>query len=180
MNIPNVLSVFRLALVPVFCIIFFSRIAHAYPLAALVYLVASVTDMLDGYIARRYHMVTKLGRILDPLADKLMAATALFCIVYASILPMWAFIIFALKECLMGLGAILLYKKVSDVLSANRIGKAATALFFTVCAVLLIFPGISHTAASIMIAAALGLSIAAMIIYLSQYIKVSRTCEKKL
>lgn len=179
MNIPNALSIFRLALVPVFCAVFFSGAEHAYPLAALVYLTASVTDMLDGYVARRYHMVTKLGRILDPLADKLMAAVALFCIVCAGILPLWAFIIFALKECLMGLGAILLYKKVSDVLSANYVGKAATASFFAVCAILLFFPGISYTAASIMIAVALGLSVAAMILYLSQYRKVSHSCRRE-
>ncbi len=178
MNIPNALSIFRLLLVPVFAVVFFSGREDAYQLAALVYLVASISDGLDGYIARHCHLVTKLGRILDPLADKFMAAVALYCITAAGLLPLWAFIVFACKELLMGLGALVLYKKVYDVLSANYVGKAATVLVFAVCAALLLFKGISHTAASIMIAMALGLSVAAMVLYLIQYIRLIR--QKKL
>ena len=72
----------------------------------------------------------------------------------------------------MGVGALVLYKKVDDVLSANYVGKAATVSVFTVCAALLLFKGISHAAASIMIAMALGLSVAAMLLYLIQYVRV--------
>ena len=71
---------------------------NAYIYAALVYVLAEVTDCLDGYIARKFHKITRLGRVLDPLADKLMAFTVLVCIVIESRVPVWAALLFFIKE----------------------------------------------------------------------------------
>ena len=101
MNVPNSLSLFRLLLVPVFVIVFFLGGDNAYIYAALVYVLAEVTDCLDGYIARKFHKITRLGRVLDPLADKLMAFTVLVCIVIESRVPVWAALLFFIKEALM-------------------------------------------------------------------------------
>ena len=80
MNLPNRLSLLRLCLVPVFAVVFFSPDPNSHSWAALIYAVAFATDIADGYIARRFDMITKLGRILDPLADKLMTFTVIICV----------------------------------------------------------------------------------------------------
>jgi phosphatidylglycerophosphate synthase len=80
MNIPNILSLFRLCLVPVFPLVYFSGMPYANLWAALVYAGAAATDVLDGLLARRLNMITRLGRLLDPLADKLMGAAVIVCV----------------------------------------------------------------------------------------------------
>ena len=75
MNIPNLLSIFRLALIPVFAVVIFSPIPNSALWACLIFLLSGATDVLDGYIARKYNMITNVGKVLDPLADKLMQIT---------------------------------------------------------------------------------------------------------
>lgn len=89
MNVPNALSIFRLLLIPVFCAVFFRDTPNSGLWAAGVFLLAFITDIADGYIARKYNQITKLGRVLDPLADKLMKAAAAVCLVVAGHAPLW-------------------------------------------------------------------------------------------
>ena len=98
MNLPNLLSLFRLALVPVFSAVFFSGLPNARPLSAGVYALAFFTDIADGWIARHYNQVTPLGRILDPLADKLMTFVVILCITIAGIIPVWAWWSFSVRR----------------------------------------------------------------------------------
>lgn len=171
MTIPNVLSLIRLILVPFFPVLFFSHGPHGRTYAIILYAVASCTDVLDGFIARRCHMISRLGRILDPLADKLMAFTVLTCIAVAGIVPFWAVLIFFCKEALMGLGALTLYRKMDDVMPSNYLGKGAGATFFIICVCLLLFPQIPPVGATILICVALALNIAAFLNYLWIYIQ---------
>lgn len=170
MNIPNLLSMFRLALVPIFPVVFFGDGEHSRVYALLIYALASFTDVLDGLIARRFHMVSRLGRILDPMADKLMAFTVLICIATARIVPYWAVVVFFCKEALMGLGALTLYQKTEDVMPANWLGKGAGVFFFLVCCLLLLFPQIPSDWALVFICAALALNIAAFFNYLRLFL----------
>ena len=78
MTVPNALSLFRLILVPVFAVVFFGSGPNAHRDAALIYLVAFLTDVADGWIARHFNQISKLGRILDPAADKLMTSARRF------------------------------------------------------------------------------------------------------
>ena len=77
MNVPNVLSLIRLILVPVFVAVFFSEDPNSGYLAAAIFLVAFLTDVADGYIARKYNLVTNFGKFMDPLADKVLVLTAM-------------------------------------------------------------------------------------------------------
>ena len=170
-KVPNILSAFRLLLVPVFVVVFFSHVDGAYILAACVYVLALITDMLDGYIARHYDAISRLGRILDPLADKLMGVTVLICLTIARILPIWSVLVFVGKELLMMLGSIIMLRQEADVMSANYIGKTATFLLCAVCVALLVFSGISAAAANLMIGAALAVSVLSLVIYGMEFIK---------
>lgn len=177
-NWPNMLSLFRILLVPVFCMFFFSELQYAKYYAVSIYALASLTDLLDGIIARRTNNITKLGRILDPLGDKLMCFAVVLCIAIDGIVPMWAMVVLFVKESLMAVGGLLMYEKATDVVSSNIFGKAATAVFFVVCVVLMLFDWIPANIAMIMISVALALTVTALITYLIQFVRIIRA-EKK-
>jgi len=174
MNVPNFLSLLRLAMVPMFCAAFFQPREDAHLIAAGIYALASLTDVLDGWIARHFHQITRLGRVLDPLADKLMTFSVIACITIAGMIPLWAVVVFFCKEALMGLGALSMYRKVDDVIPSNRLGKASTVAFFAVCLALMLFPGIPREWAAAMIAAALALTLAAALVYLRDYLALMK------
>jgi cardiolipin synthase len=180
MNIPNWLSSFRLCLVPVFPVLLFSDLPGAENWAAGVFLLAALTDVVDGYIARKYNMVTKLGRILDPLADKLMVAMVLVCVAWlwrASPAAWWlwgAVAAFFVKEALMGVGAIVMYRKVSDVNPSAFPGKFSATLFIIVCTLLLLFQEMPGALAAAMVVLATASSVYALFYYLFAYLRSTR------
>lgn len=97
MNLPNKLTMLRIILIPVFMI--FLLTGHWY-ISAAIFVVASVTDTLDGQIARRYNLVTNFGKIMDPLADKLLVFSALLCMIQLSVVPAWMVVIMLARELL--------------------------------------------------------------------------------
>lgn len=126
MNLPNILTGFRFILVGVFYYCF--EVKGNPSAAAIVYLVASLTDMLDGYLARKWNQITTFGKLMDPLADKLLLIVALYCLTINGYLP-WFILAFVLgKEVIMIIVASILYKK--DVVVYSKItGKIATFVF---------------------------------------------------
>ncbi len=179
MNIPNMLSVFRLILVPVFVAAYFSGSANAKIYATGIYLLAAATDFLDGRIARKYNLVSKLGRILDPLGDKIMTFAVLICITIDKLVPVWAVVIFFVKEMLMAVGGLLVYNKLTDMPSSNYFGKCATVVFVVVCALLMLLKDIPRQYATLMITFAIIVMIVAFISYLVQYIKILQSLKKR-
>ncbi|MDR0852636.1 MAG: CDP-diacylglycerol--glycerol-3-phosphate 3-phosphatidyltransferase [Clostridiales Family XIII bacterium] len=95
MNVPNILTLLRIALIPVFIV--FLMTGHSYT-AAAVFVVASFTDMLDGQIARKYNLVTNFGKLMDPLADKLLVVSALVCLTQLGEIPGWMVIVILARE----------------------------------------------------------------------------------
>ena len=87
MNLPNKLSCLRIILVPVMAVVFLLNFAYAPLVAVVIFALAAFTDFLDGKIARKYNMVTDLGKLLDPIADKLLVLFALFLVVEANLIP---------------------------------------------------------------------------------------------
>lgn len=94
----NILTSLRLLLVPVFPAVYFASHPKSHFIAMCVFLVAGFTDFLDGYIARRYQMVTALGTVLDPLADKLMLLTVLITLNISGTLPLWVVVLIVVKD----------------------------------------------------------------------------------
>ena len=171
MTIPNLLSLLRLALVPVFALVYFSCAPNAHLWSAVLYLAAFVTDVADGWIARRFSQITRLGRILDPMADKLMTFIVILCLTADGVIPVWAVVIFFCKELAMAIGGYLMYQKLGDVISSNWLGKTSTGVFFVVCAALVLFPAIPRPWATGLISFALALTLAALCSYIFQYRK---------
>ncbi|HHY83175.1 MAG TPA: CDP-diacylglycerol--glycerol-3-phosphate 3-phosphatidyltransferase [Clostridiales bacterium] len=131
MNVPNALTLTRFILIGLYPFLYFNEgLSHNKLWAFAVFLIAGLTDVLDGVIARRFGLVTKWGKLMDPLADKLMLITVLVCLFLDGVVSLWVIIIIALKELLMILGAAFLYKNRKVVVQANFYGKLATFLFY--------------------------------------------------
>lgn len=124
-NVPNILTMLRAALIPVFLVLYYSSLRYT---ALVVFLLASATDLLDGYIARKYNLITNFGKLMDPLADKLMVISVLLVQTVSGILPAAAVIIVVLKELVMVLGGMYMLKK-GIVVYSEIVGKAAQFLF---------------------------------------------------
>lgn len=129
MNLPNILTTIRLFLIPIFVLVFFSYGTQGLIYGAVIFLIAGFTDVLDGHLARKFNLVTKYGIVLDPLADKLMLLTVLFCLSFKQIIPFWIFIVIAVKDLSMIASGVFLYKK-DTVIPSNFFGKASTVLFY--------------------------------------------------
>ncbi len=122
LNFPNFLALLRLFLVPV---VVYLVTRGNMVLAGIIFLSACFTDLLDGYIARRYHKTTKLGTWLDPLADKLMAVSVIVTFTIRGIFPVFVMLVIFIKEFLTLLGGLLALKK-GAVTPANIFGKIAS------------------------------------------------------
>lgn len=180
-TIPNVLTMIRLILVPVFAIVFF-RVNESPKITALViFAAASLTDMLDGMLARKLNQITDFGKLFDPLADKLMVLTAMFCQAVDGVFPWSAIIIVAAKELYMVLGGIFMLSR-NVVVYSNLIGKAAQVCF--IISLILSFFHQSFldggavlwgmTPDRILLWLTVGLAVLAMICYTADYLRKSR------
>jgi len=172
LNIPNLLTLVRFLLIPVMAVFLFKEDLL---LALIIYTIASITDIIDGFVARKFNMITNLGKVLDPLADKLLQFTALIGLSYIDIIPYWIVVIFATKEILMGLGAIKLLKK-DIVVQAKWFGKVSTCLFFLaiIVAMLSRIFNIPEIYPVMLMCFALLMTFFSLVMYLLNYIKVSK------
>lgn len=135
LNVPNVLSAIRILLIPVFVVTFFRGDLI---LAMVVLIVSGITDVTDGFIARKFKLETALGKVLDPVADKLTQAAVIVCVTirHPAILPLLAILV--LKEIFMLIGALVLYRKGLRPSPAKWFGKLSSSVLY-VAMVLLVF-----------------------------------------
>lgn len=124
-NIPNILSIIRLVLVPVMLLCFFLIPGENHWAAMIVFVVASLTDALDGFIARSTHQITQYGIVLDPLADKLLKVSTLIAFAIEGILPVWLVSVLAFIDIGMIVTGFCLYNK-KITIPSNLFGKLGT------------------------------------------------------
>ena len=133
-NIPNILTVLRFLLIP---IILKSIFAGNYLLAFVFFTLSGITDIADGFIARKFNLVSNFGKLMDPLADKLTQISVLAALVTFNLIPVWILVIVIFKELIMVLGASFLYGK-DVVVYSKWYGKLATVLFYLAIVISLI------------------------------------------
>lgn len=170
MNIPNLLTVIRIILIPIYLYVFYNGGENRILYSGLIFVLAGVTDALDGRIARKYNMTSKVGAALDPLADKLMTFAVLISFTTEGLIPLWVLMTIGIKEVLMILGALVLYLfKEKRVLPANKFGKSATISFYvTITAIVLRIP--SPTFIKILIFTTVSLNVIAFLNYLKIFL----------
>jgi CDP-diacylglycerol--glycerol-3-phosphate 3-phosphatidyltransferase len=130
MSLPNGVTVIRILAIPVILLLLFTTGRTFQIITAIVFLLVALTDMLDGYFARRRKMVTTLGKFLDPLADKLLIVTALIALISARGVPLWMVIVIVGREiAVTGLRGIAMSEGI--VISSSMMGKYKTAFEMT-------------------------------------------------
>lgn len=130
-HIPNLLTLLRLFMIPFYFVVFYSGSEQATFYALIVFVVASMTDVLDGYLARKLDVVSKFGTLADPFADKLMQVSVLYSLSDAAFLKEWFFWIILVKEILqIALGTFMISMKPKMIMPANIFGKVTTVLIF--------------------------------------------------
>jgi len=138
MNLPNKITILRILLIPVFIAILYMKVKYIEYIAAFVFIILALTDALDGYIARKTKQVTRLGKLIDPLADKLLVSAALIFLIGRGI-PAWmAFVIIAREFIVTGLRLVLSDK---ITIHASKWGKIKTiSQIIAIVTVIINFP----------------------------------------
>ncbi len=175
-TIPNAMSFFRMLLVPV--IIWSYVVRKDTTLTIILLAVSALTDVLDGRIARRFHMVSDLGKALDPVADKLTQVSIVLCLAFTRPL-LWVLLgICVVREPCMGVLGYITIRKTNQVPSAKWYGKVSTVVLYSTALALLLFPEIPlwlyHTLAVICIFCAS----AALLLYMRYHFDVWKQADK--
>jgi CDP-diacylglycerol---glycerol-3-phosphate 3-phosphatidyltransferase len=127
LNVPNVLTVIRILLVPVLIVALLDKTGGGDLLAAIVFAVASLTDAIDGYLARSRNWVTTFGKLMDPIADKLLIVAALVALVSLNRLAAWVAMVIIAREFAVTVLRVAVGTQQGVVISANLLGKLKTA-----------------------------------------------------
>jgi len=180
--IPNILSVVRLVLVPVFVYLFFAHYEKHIYLPLSVFAFAGMTDIVDGYLARRNNWVTNFGKFLDPLADKLLQCSILVCFMIKKIVPWWLVGMFILKELFMICGALIVLKKIKVTVRSHWYGKFTTGVFYAIAFLVFMFKmfeiDINGTAALPLFVSALVLAFFSMVMYIFDTLRINAELQK--
>ena len=139
MNLPNKLTTFRVILIPFFVFFLLAPYFEGYGnyIALVIFIVASLTDFLDGKIARKYNLVTNFGKFMDPLADKLMVCSALICLIALDRIPAWIVIVIIAREFIIS-GFRLVASDNGVVIAASYWGKFKTTFQMLMVIVLIL------------------------------------------
>ena len=127
MNLPNKLTLLRIALIPLFCVFLCMSDWTGQLVAALIFILASLTDMLDGYIARRDNLITDFGKLLDPIADKMLVTSAMIFMVAQSRMSAVVVLLFVSREFIISAFRMLAASH-GVVIAAGKLGKYKTAM----------------------------------------------------
>ncbi|PZE19379.1 CDP-alcohol phosphatidyltransferase family protein [Paenibacillus xerothermodurans] len=169
-NLPNLLTVCRFLLIPVYLLVFSAGHVKA---AFLVLLLAGITDVLDGYIARTRNLVTQFGSMLDPLADKTMMIAVILSLVFSEMISWQAAIAMFLRDAGMIIGSAIFHFRGKQTVPANVMGKLTTVLYyFAILLIIFEFP-YAHVCLWIVIA----ISFLTSIIYIYQFAGLNRNDE---
>ena len=167
MNLPNKLTLFRVILIPFFVVFMLVKVTGNADkwIALIIFIIASLTDLLDGKIARKYNLITDFGKFMDPLADKLLVCSALICLVSLNKIPAWIVIIIIAREFIIS-GFRLIAADNGRVIAASYWGKFKTT--FQMIMVILMIADISQLfiLTQIIMYAALILTVVSLVDYL--------------
>lgn len=171
MNLPNKLTLFRVVLIPFFVFFLLAPYFEGYGnyIAVAIFIVASITDFLDGKIARKYNLVTNFGKFMDPLADKLLVCSALICLIQLELIPAWVVIIIIAREFIIS-GFRLVASDNGVVIAASYWGKFKTVFqMLTVIVLILNIPNKVFTIlGTVLIYVSLALTVISLIDYIAK------------
>jgi len=179
-NVPNAISVFRLLILPLFVWFFMEQDENRYYIyySFIILAVSWFSDFLDGFIARRFHLITDLGKFLDPLADKTTQAVTIVClsIRIKEIIPLAALMI--AKELLQGIGGYVIFKRKISIRPARWFGKIATGSFYAATILIVVWRDMPRAVLFTLIALLACVMVFTFVNYLFVYQKLMRTSQE--
>lgn len=168
LTIPNALSLFRILLIPLLVWLYVSKERHY--AAVGVVAVSGLSDIADGYIARHFNMVSDVGKLLDPIADKLTQAALLICLASRYSLIYWVFGLFCLKELVQGMFGLAAVRATGRMEAARWYGKVSTGVFYGTMILLLIYAEMPLSWAYTLIALCAAALTMSMVLYIRYFI----------
>lgn len=174
-TIPNILSFFRLALIPIFVWAYCG--AEQYGLTAALLVISGITDVLDGFIARHFDMISDLGKALDPVADKLTQLAMLFCLVTRFPLMLLPLIVLLAKEIASGIMGLVVIRKTGAVHGAVWHGKVTTVLLYLTMVIHVLWYKIPELASDCMIFACVGMMVLSLVLYSLRNARLIRSAK---
>ena len=176
-NIPNLLSYLRLALIPLFLWLYCHRCA--YSAAAWIMAVSAATDVVDGWIARRFNMITDWGKIIDPIADKLTQIAICFCLAWRFVPVRFMLTFLIAKEIFLSIISIIFIHKTDTVEGSVWYGKATTVVFFFVALGLILFPEMPEPAVAVAVGIECAFILFSMIAYTCRFLRLYRVHQSE-
>lgn len=174
-TIPNLLSFFRILLIPVIILLYCHY--KNYIAAVIVVAISGLTDVVDGKIARRFNMVSELGKVLDPVTDKLTQAALIICLIPRRPWMLAIIALFAVKEIFQLVCGYITLKRTNTVNAADWYGKLCTASVYVIMIILFLFPNIPDTAANILMAICGGVLTLSLVMFIRFYYKLWHSPE---
>lgn len=162
-TIPNILSVCRLCIIPIIIYLYCAK--KEYIMTTVVIVISGLTDVVDGFIARRFNMISEIGKALDPVADKLTQIATLFCLIVRFPLMQIPLILLIIKEVASGIINLMLIKKTGEVHGAVWHGKLTTVCIYSLMIVHLLWANIPSSVSVIFIGICTGIMIMSCILY---------------
>ncbi len=174
-SIPNCMGYFRILLIPIFCIVYLKADSMKdYYVAAGIVLVSTITDFFDGKVARKFNMVTELGKFVDPLADKLTHGAVALCLCTRYQRMLWLVILMIVKEGFMAVMGLINLRHGKKLDGAKWYGKVCTATLFVVLGVLVFMPKISGEVANILILGEMIIMAIVLVLYAFEFQKMAK------
>ena len=168
-SIPNILSYFRLMLIPLFIVLY---VQEDFTEALITLAASGLSDILDGRIARKYDMVTDLGKVLDPVADKLTQCAMMLCVAMRYPAMWWLLGLHVVKELIMLVMGWYVLKKTDTVNSAIWAGKLCTGVIYAVMMLHVILPHLPQPVSVGCTVVCAGLIVLSLIVYTARYVKI--------
>ncbi len=174
-TIPNILCYIRFLLIPAFVILYIKATTPGeYLRAAIIVFISGMTDFLDGFIARKYHMITDLGKLIDPIADKLTQASLIFVLIVKIKWMYLLLITFLVLQLFLVIAGLIMLKKGTKLNGSKWFGKISTTVFYAVMLILVAMPTLNyHTTNALMLVCGAFLFLS-LLLYMKEYILMYR------
>ncbi len=176
LTLPNILSFIRLSMIPF--MVWLYCIKAEYAATGCLLILSGITDVVDGFIARRFNMITELGKVLDPIADKFTQAAMLLCLFVRFPRMMFPFVFMIAKELFMTISGYLIIKNTGIVLGAEWHGKIATVLLYAMMILHIFWFDIPATVSDITIIICIGMITMSYIFYAIRNLRALLKCNK--
>ncbi len=170
LTVPNLLSYLRLLLIPP--IVWLYCVEESYTAAAWIMAISAATDVVDGWIARHYNLVTDWGKIIDPIADKLTQIAICVCLAWRFMAVRFMLVLLIAKEIYMGIIGLVFIHKTDSVEGAVWYGKMTSVLFFLVALLLILFPGMPEALVISLVSIESASIVLSMLLYTTRYLRL--------